>query len=154
MNERYQIDSTDRKILRILQNDARTPFLEIARKLKCSGGTVHSRVGKMRELGIIAGQKMVLDRKKLGYELEAFLGITVDQPSNIAEVTDKLRDIGEVLELHYTTGAYSLLCRVTVENTDHLYRLLSKKIQSIPAVVSTDTMVILKKMFEKDLEVK
>lgn len=146
-----QIDSIDRKILQFLQKDSRTAFTEIARQIGCSGGTIHGRVSRLKESGIISGQKVVIDKSKLGYELEAFLGISVDQASRYSDVATELGRISEVLEIHYTTGSYNLLAKVAVKNAKHLFELLSQKIQLIDNVRSTDTLVVLESLLTRDI---
>ena len=110
-----QIDSLDRKIISHLQEDSRRPYLEIARNLGCSGGTIHARIAKLKDLGVLKGQRVVVDKSKLGYELEAFLGVTVNQASKFSKVSEELSLIPEVLEIHYTTGSYSLLVKLAVK---------------------------------------
>ncbi len=147
----YEIDSLDRKILRHMQMDSRKPFLEIARDLKVSGGTIHGRVKKMKEIGVLQGTKVVIDPEKLDYKLSAFVGIQVNDASQSHEVAMALKAIPEVLEVHYTTGDYSLFTRIIVTETRELFAILSQKIQQIKSVQSTQTLIILNTIFERDL---
>jgi Lrp/AsnC family transcriptional regulator for asnA, asnC and gidA len=146
-----EIDSLDKKILRHLQEDSRRPYLEIARQIGCSGGTIHSRVSKLKDLGVISGQIVTIDKSKLGYEMEAYLGVTVDLASKFNHVSDKLKKIPEVTEVHYTTGSYSLLVKVAVKNTKDLFLLLSTKIQTINHISATDTLIVLDTLLSRDI---
>ena len=148
-----QIDSIDRKILRHLQEDSRRPYLEIARQIGCSGGTIHARVAKLKDLGVISGQVITLNKASLGYEMEAFLGITVDLASKFEFVSEQLKKIPEVTEVHYTTGSYSLLTKVAVKNSKDLFLLLSTKIQTIDHVSATDTLIVLDTLLTRDIHV-
>lgn len=139
-----EIDSLDRKILRHLQRDSRKPFLEIARDLGVSGGTIHARVNKMRDAEIIQGSKIVIDYSALGYEATAFMGIRLARAGAVADVQDQLKAIPEVVEMHYTTGTYSLLIKVMVPGMNDLYQLLIEKLQEIEDVQSTETFLVLK----------
>ena len=151
MSDDYQTDNIDREILSQLQVNARQPFLEIARKIGCAGGTIHARVTKLKESGIIKGQKIIIDKGKLGYKLEAFLGVSVDNASKFADVSTALKKIPETLEIYYTTGAYSLLVKVAVRNTKDLFKLLSEKIQVIDHVRATDTLIVLDTLVSRDI---
>lgn len=95
MAEKYEIDSVDRQILGFLLNDARLPFLEIARKLIVSGGTVHQRIDKMKKLGIIEGSKFTLNLQKLGYDVTVFLGIHLTNAKDLGSVIKALEKMPE-----------------------------------------------------------
>ncbi len=147
----YQIDSLDRKILRSLQEDARRPFLEIARDLKVSGGTIHGRVNRLKELGVIENTVVRLNRQALGYGMEAFVGIQVDRASHYREVAENLKTVPEILEIHYTTGDFALFLKICVKDTQHLHHILAESIQGIPHIHSTHTIVILKSILTREL---
>lgn len=147
----YELDSIDRKILRFMQEDSRTPFLEIARRIKVSGGTIHARVNRLKELGVIQGTVVKLDPKKLGLGLSVFVGIDVDQANYFRQVASELAKIKEVLEIHYTTGEYALFIKIAVRDTTHLHVLLTESIQSIEHIRSTHTIVILNTFTERSI---
>ena len=106
LNQAYQLDELDLQILDILIKDCRTPYLEIARLCHVSGGTIHVRMKKMEELGIIKGTKILLNLPKLGYDVCCFVGIYIDKTSSFSEVFEEMSKIKEVVELHLTTGDY------------------------------------------------
>jgi Lrp/AsnC family transcriptional regulator for asnA, asnC and gidA len=139
----YDIDNLDRGILRILQKDARTPYSEIARELDVSGGTIHVRLGKMREAGIILGTKQELNYRALGYDVSAIIGIRVAGAHGIDAISEKLREIPEIVEIYYTTGGYSLVAKVMARGMEDLHQLLASTLREHEAIGSTETFVIL-----------
>lgn len=137
------IDETDRAILRILQSDARESFIEIARTLGVSGGTVHARVGRMKELGLIKGSALLVDYARLGYSVEAFIGLKLVRAHDCGTLMAKLETLPEVLEVHYTTGAYSLFIKVMARSMQDLHHILFERLQGFDEIQSTETFVIL-----------
>lgn len=137
------IDETDRAILRILQSDARESFIEIARNLGVSGGTVHARVGRMKELGLIKGSALLVDYARLGYSVEAFIGLKLVRAHDCGTLMAKLETLPEVLEVHYTTGAYSLFIKVMARSMQDLHHILFERLQGFDEIQSTETFVIL-----------
>ncbi|MGK0324106.1 MAG: Lrp/AsnC family transcriptional regulator for asnA, asnC and gidA, partial [Psychroserpens sp.] len=103
VNQNIQIDGIDKKILRALMKDARTPILEIARSVGISGAAIHQRLRKLEKSGLISGSKFVLNPKVLGYTTMAFIGIFLDKAISNPEAVKQLQKIPEVLECHYTT---------------------------------------------------
>ena len=147
-----QLDELDYQILSILFNDSRTPFLEVARQCHVSGGTIHVRMKKMEELGIIKGTKLIVNNSKLGYDVCCFIGIRLDKSSSFANVLEELKKINEIVELHYTTGEYSILIKVLCKNITHLQDLLMNKIQAINGVQSTNTFISLLKPIDRNIQ--
>ncbi len=151
----FQIDSTDRKILRLLQEDARMSFLEIGRKLNISGPAVHQRVQKLKEAGVIKGSTILIDARKIGYMTCAFIGVQVNLTSNTThdEVFNKIKDIPEIVECHHITGKYSLLLKVNTFSNEHLKKIIVEKIQTVPEIISTETYISLEEGFLRSLPV-
>ena len=148
-----EIDDLDRRILAELQRDARMPFQEIARKLMVSGGTVHVRVGKLREQGVVKSFRVVLDADRLGYEVCAFVGINLHKARDHKRVTKRLLEMPEVLEAHYTTGTFSLFVKVMAQSTRGLHDFLVDRLQPIPEIQSTETLVSLRTLLDRDVPV-
>lgn len=143
MDDKYEIDSIDKQILSILLNDARTPFIEIARKLIVSGGTVHQRVEKMKTAGIIEGSQITLNLKNLGFDVTVFIGVHLKSSKELSEVITKLKAMPEVLEAHYTTGNYALLLKICTRSTSDFHKFLVEKLQPIDQVQSTESFLSL-----------
>lgn len=147
----YEIDSLDIKILNYLRKDARMPFLEIARKLYVSSGTIHQRVEKLKEAKIIVGSEVILDYKKLNYGVTVLLGIHVNNASEIQDVITKLEQLDEVTEAYYTTGNYALFAKILVKDIEHFHEFLVKKLQTIKEIRSTESFISLKQVINKDV---
>jgi Lrp/AsnC family transcriptional regulator for asnA, asnC and gidA len=153
-DQEYQIDNLDRDILHHLQEDARKPFLEIARELGVAGGTIHQRYDKLRENEVILGHRTVLDPKALGYGVLAFVGVHVTQSQDIPEVIDQLRRLSNVVEAHYTTGKYALFLKVYARDMQDYYFFLMKRLQTVKGVRSTETFMCMASPVEREIKVK
>lgn len=147
-----ELDDLDIQILEILIKDSRTPYLEIARKCHVSGGTIHVRMKKMEDMGIIKGTKLILDNTKLGYDVCCFIGIFLDKASSFNKVLEQLNEIKEIVELHYTTGEYSIFIKVICRSISHLQDLLMTNIQSIPEIQRTDTFISLSQAIDRNIQ--
>ncbi len=143
MDKLLQIDQTDRKILTILMENANMPYTDVAKKVHVSGGTVHVRMKKMEDLGIIKGTQLRIDYSKLGYDVTAFLGIFLEKSSFYDEALKGLREIEEVIDVHYTTGNYSMFVKIICRDTQHLREILHDKIQKVSGIQRTETIISL-----------
>jgi len=137
------LDELDLQILDLLIKDCRTPYLEIARICHVSGGTIHVRMKKMEDLGIIKGSRILLNLPKLGYDVCCFVGIYVGKTSSFNTVFDEMSTINEVVELHLTTGNYSMFAKIVCTNISDLQDVLLNKINNIDGIERTDTFVSL-----------
>ncbi|MTK11663.1 MAG: winged helix-turn-helix transcriptional regulator [Clostridiaceae bacterium] len=146
------LDDLDLQILDILIKDSRTPFLEIARQCHVSGGTIHVRMKKMEDIGIIKGTKLIVDNSKLGYDVCCFIGIYLDKARSYNFVLDQLKLVKEIVELHYTTGQYSIFVKVICKNITDLQNLLMNKIQSVEGIQRTDTFISLVQSIDRNME--
>mgnify|MGYP001087812029 CR=1 FL=1 len=155
MTNSFRLDTLDRRILELLLNDARIPYVEVARKCKVSGAAVHQRIGRMIEAGVIAGSGFNLDPKGMGYMTCAFIGIQVNltQTSTHNEVFEKIKEIDEIVECHHISGKYSLLAKIYTRNNEHLKKIIVEKIQSIPEITFTETFISLEAGFQRQLPV-
>ena len=138
-----QIDSLDQKILTELMKDARTPLLEISRKLKLAHGTVNARFARLKRLGYVRGARLEVDLGKLGFGLMVIVGIRVQLASQHKDVIKALQRFPEVLEAHYTTGVYSLLVKVVARDLRDLHAFLAEKLQPVEGIHSTETFLVL-----------
>ncbi len=152
MAKNYEIDNTDLQILALLSEDAKIPYTEIAKKVFVSGGTVHVRMRKLEEMGIVQGATLKIDYSKLGYDITAFLGIYLEKSSYYERVADELAKIPEVVSLHYTTGPYSMYARVYCKDTKHLREVLHDKIQKIDGVERTESIVSLEERVQRSIQ--
>ncbi|UYZ59112.1 Lrp/AsnC ligand binding domain-containing protein [Hymenobacter latericus] len=152
MSRNYELDDTDRKILALLLEDAKMPYTEIARRVHVSGGTVHVRMGRLEELGIVRGATLKIDYAKLGYGVNAFLGIYLLKSSVYNSVAEQLRDIPEVVSIHFTTGAYGVFARLVCRDTQHLRDVLHDKIQLIEGIERTETLISLEETLNRPIQ--
>ncbi len=150
MDAAGQLDKLDRTILEILLKDARTPYLEIARMCDVSGATVHLRIQKLEKMGIIEGSRLILNYKKLGLGIAAFVGMYMDKGNQLKDTFPYLKDIPEIVDCHYTTGGYAIFIKIYCKDTTHLRDLLVDKLQSIPGVRRTETFISLEQNFSRE----
>ncbi|OUR98296.1 transcriptional regulator [Flavobacteriales bacterium 33_180_T64] len=153
VNQNIQIDGIDKKILRALMTDARTPILEIARSVGISGAAIHQRLRKLEKSGLISGSKFVLNPKVLGYTTMAFIGIYLDKAVSNPETVKQLKKIPEVLECHYTTGHWSVFIKILCKDNEHLMHVLNRDIQSITGVSRTETFISLDQQIERQIKI-
>lgn len=139
---RYRLDETDHKILDILLDNTRVAFTDIAKKLDISAGTVHVRVKKMEETGIIQGSTLTVDYQKLGYSFTAYVGIFLENTSQTRFVLQRINEIPYVTVAHITTGKYNIFCKIRAKDTNHAKDILFM-IDDIDGVSRTETMISL-----------
>ncbi|MBQ8159058.1 MAG: Lrp/AsnC ligand binding domain-containing protein [Prevotella sp.] len=126
-----KIDKLDEQILKLIAEDARIAFLEVARACNVSGAAIHQRIQKLTSMGILKGSQFVIDPEKMGYETCAFIGLNLKNPGSFDEVVEKLREIPEVVECHYTTGDYDLFIKIYARNNHHLLNIIHDKLQPL-----------------------
>jgi Lrp/AsnC family transcriptional regulator for asnA, asnC and gidA len=150
-----KLDALDRRILVMLQKDARTPYLEIARRCNVSGAAIHQRVNQMVSSGVIQGSQIILDPHRLGYHTCAFIGLVINLVSTKThdEVFKKITQIPEIVECHHVTGKYSLFVKIYARDNEHLRKLITGRIQAIPEVTTTETFISLEVGFQHPLHV-
>ena len=146
------IDQTDRQILSILMKDANTAYTEIAKQIHVSGGTVHVRMKKLEQMGIVKSSSLVVDYAELGYDITAFLGIYLDKSSLYNEVSAALAEIPEIVGANYTTGAYSIFAKIICRDTNHLRDVLHDKIQKIAGIQRTETFISLEESINRPID--
>ncbi len=142
MGRNIKLDEIDRQILDILIDNTKTPFTDIAKTLLISAGTVHVRVKKMEDAGIIKGSSLTLDYKKLGYTFIAYIGILLEKTSHTKFVLQALELVPFVTVAHITTGKFNIFCKIRAKNTDHAKNIIFE-IDDIEGVSRTETMISL-----------
>lgn len=139
---KFKLDETDHQILDMLIENTRTPFTDIAKNLNISAGTVHVRVKKMEEAGIIIGSSLTLDYRKLGYSFIAYVGIFLQKTSQTQFVLERINEIPFVTVAHVTTGKFNIFCKIRAKDTSHAKEIIYK-IDDIEGVTRTETMISL-----------
>jgi Lrp/AsnC family transcriptional regulator, regulator for asnA, asnC and gidA len=153
MHEDIQIDSLDKKILSIIQGNARIPFLEVARECKVSGAAIHQRVQKLIKTGVITGSEFTVDAKMLGYNTCAYIGIYLEKAGLYKDVVEQLKKIPEIIQCDYTTGNYSIFIKLYTRDNQHLKDILADKLQSIEGISRTETFICLEESINRHLPV-
>ena len=152
MDQKYEFDNLDLKILEILLANARIAFTDVAKKLIVSAGTIHQRVEKMREAGVITGSKILVDYKKLGLGVTTLLGINLTSAKAIPKVVQKLKKMEEVVETNFTTGTYALIIKIVTRDIDHFHHFLVNQLQTIEEIQSTESFICLDSPIDRDID--
>ncbi len=129
------------------------PYTDIAKKLFVSGGTVHVRMRKLEQMGVVSEANLKVDYTQLGYDISAFIGIYLNKSSMYQAVIDNLKKIPEVVAAHYTTGNYSIFTRIVCKDTRHLRIVLSEKIQSLEGIQRTETFISLEESINRPISI-
>ena len=148
-----KIDKLDKKILSILSQNARMPFKDVAAKCEVSRAAIHQRVQKKKKKGVITGSGYYINPKSLGYSTCTYVGLDLERGSMYKEVVARLNNIPEVVECHFTTGPYTMLVKLYAKDNEQLMDLLNNKMQSIPGVVSTETLISLEQSIKREVPV-
>ncbi len=151
MAESLQIDSLDKKIIKMITKNARIPYLEVARECNVSGAAIHQRIQKLTKLGVITGSKFTIEPKKIGYKTCAYMGIFLEQASLYNNVLEELKKIPEITQCHFTTGNYSIFIKIFARDNEHLKSVLSDKIQLISGIARTETFISLEEGFNRSI---
>lgn len=149
--EAIQLDEFDSKILRQLELDGRMAFSAIAQELGISNTMVHQRVGKMLEQGVIERFKPEINEKKVGYDWAAFTGLTLEKDHDSERIIEALKLIPEVTECYFITGAYTLYIRIVAQDHEHMRRILYDKIDNIPGIAKTESIIELGCAFKRNI---
>lgn len=147
-----KLDRLDKQILRLIGEDARIPFLEVARICNVSGAAIHQRIQKLTNLGILKGSQFIIDPEKVGYETCAFIGLNLKNPESFDEVVEKLRKIPEVVECHYTTGDYDLFIKIYAANNHDLLNIIHDKLQPM-GLARSESIISFHAAIERQLPV-
>ncbi len=139
---KIKLDEIDHQILDMLIDNTRTPFTDIAKKLLISAGTVHVRVKKMEEAGIIKGSSLTLDYVQLGYAFIAYVGIFLEKTHQTKFVLERLNQLPFVTVAHITTGKFNIFCKIRAKDTNHAKNIIFK-IDDIDGISRTETMISL-----------
>ena len=144
------LDAIDRKILKFLVKNARMPYLEIARACGISGAAIHQRIKKLEDTGVILGSRMIVNPKMLGFDVCAFVNLSIQDPMMSISVAEKMKLIPEVVEWHFITGSYSAMVKLYCVDNEHLMRTIFDNILRIPGVTQTQTYISLNEVFSRE----
>lgn len=148
----HRLDSLDKKILSMISQDARIPFLEVARACNVSGAAIHQRIQKLVNAGILLGSQFVINPERIGYETCAYVGLYLKDPSDFDLVVDKLKKIPEVVECHYTTGGYDMFVKIYALNNHHLLNIIHDKLQPL-GLSRSETIVSFNAVIDRQIPI-
>ena len=148
-----RIDNLDKKILLILSKNARIPFKDVAAECGVSRAAIHQRVQRLMEAGVITGSSFDVNPKSLGYTTCTYVGLNLERGSMYKNVVKRIVDIPEIVECHFTTGPYTMLIKSYARDNEQLMDLLNNRLQTIPGVVSTETLISLEQSVKREITV-
>ena len=151
MNTKINLDKLDFQIMQEMMGNAEISYAELGKKLFVSGGTIHVRIKKLQEAGIVQGTKLNVDMKQLGYDVIAFIGIYLEKSSLYDTVAKELRKIPEIVRLNYTTGNYSMFAEIVCKNIGQLRFVLHDELQKIKGIERTETFISLEESFTRNV---
>lgn len=149
-----KIDNLDRKILSIIMRNARIPSKDVAAVCGVSRAAIHQRIQRLIDSKVITGSGYHVDNRVLGYHTCTYVGINLSRGAMYRDVVPELEKIPEVVECHFTTGPYSMLIKMYARDNEHLMELLNDKIQMIPGVVGTETLISLDHSIDRVIPVE
>lgn len=142
------LNPIDYKIIDLLQRNARMTQSEIAASVGLSQPAVAERMRKLEQEGVITAYAARVDSRKLGKDITAFIGVSIEHPKYNKEFSRLMLMHKDVLECHRVTGADSYLLKVVTENTESLDRLISDTVRVAPGVTRTLTTIVMSSVKE------
>ncbi|CAN5141391.1 Lrp/AsnC ligand binding domain-containing protein [soil metagenome] len=151
MSQKLNLDKLDYQIIQEMMENAEISYADLGKKLFVSGGTIHVRIKKLEEIGIVKGTRLTVDLKSLGYDVIAFIGIYLEKSSLYDTVAKDLRKIPEIVRLNYTTGNYSMFAEVVCKDIRQLRFVLHDELQKIKGIERTETFISLDESFSRNV---
>ena len=148
-----RIDNLDKKILNIIMTNARIASKDVAIECGVSRAAIHQRIQRLIEMKVITGSGYNVNPKMLGYNTCTYVGVCLEKGPMYREVVKQLENIPEVVDCHFTTGPYSMLIKVYAQDNQHLMELLNDKIQHIPGVTRTETLISLEQSMNRQINI-
>ena len=145
------VDEFDIKIIKELAKDGRMAYSAIATKIKISNTMVPQRINSLIELEILTGIKPIIDEKKVGYDWGAFTGITLNKDQDSGRIIEELKNIPEITECYYITGSFTLYIKIIAKDHEHMRKILYEKIDTIPGIAKTDSIIELGCAFKRNV---
>ena len=151
MAAKLNLDKLDFQIIQEMMENAEISYADLGKKLFVSGGTIHVRIKKLQELGVVKGTRLSVDLKLLGYDVIAFIGIFLEKSSLYDTVAKELRKIPEIVRVNYTTGNYSMFAEVVCKDIQQLRFVLHDELQKIKGIERTETFISLEESFARNV---
>ena len=153
MAAKLNLDKLDLQIIQHMSENAEISYADLGKQLFVSGGTIHVRIKKLQEAGVVKGTKLKVDVKQLGYDVIAFLGIYLEKSSLYDTVAKELQKIPEIVRLNYTTGEYSMFAEIVCTDIGQLRNVLHDQLQKIKGIERTETFISLEENFNRNVRV-
>jgi Lrp/AsnC family transcriptional regulator, regulator for asnA, asnC and gidA len=153
MASKLNLDKLDLQIIQHMIENAEISYADLGKKLFVSGGTIHVRIKKLNEIGIVKGTRLNVDLKQLGYDVIAFIGIYLEKSSLYDAVAKELQKIPEIVRLNYTTGNYSMFAEIVCKDILGLRAVLHGNLQKIKGIERTETFISLDESFSRNVKI-
>ena len=153
LNMDKSLDKLDLQIIQAMMQDAEISYADLGKQFFVSGGTIHVRIKKLEELGIVQGKRLAVDLKLLGYDIIAFIGIYLEKSSMYDTVALALKNIPQVVRVNYTTGNYSMFVEIVCKDIQQLRFVLHDELQKIKGIERTETLISLEESFSRNVKI-
>ena len=153
LNTDKSLDKLDLQIIQAMMQDAEISYADLGKQFFVSGGTIHVRIKKLEELGIVQGKRLAVDLKLLGYDIIAFIGIYLEKSSMYDTVLLALKNIPQVVRVNYTTGNYSMFVEIVCKDIQQLRFVLHDELQKIKGIERTETLISLEESFSRNVKI-
>ena len=153
LNVDKSLDKLDLQIIQAMMEDAEVSYADLGKQFFVSGGTIHVRIKKLEELGIVKGKRLAVDLKVLGYDIIAFIGIYLEKSSMYDNVAQALKNIPQVVRVNYTTGNYSMFVEIVCKDMQQLRFVLHDELQNIKGIERTETLISLEESFSRNVKI-
>ncbi len=153
LNMDKSLDKLDLQIIQTMMEDAEVSYADLGKQFFVSGGTIHVRIKKLEELGIVKGKRLAVDLKLLGYDIIAFIGIYLEKSSMYDNVAQALKNIPQVVRVNYTTGNYSMFVEIVCKDMQQLRFVLHDELQKIKGIERTETLISLEESFSRNVRI-
>ncbi len=153
LNIDKSLDKLDLQIIQAMMQDAEVSYADLGKQFFVSGGTIHVRIKKLEELGIVQGKRLAVDLKVLGYDIIAFIGIYLEKSSMYDNVAQALKSIPQVVRVNYTTGNYSMFVEIVCKDIQQLRYVLHDELQKIKGIDQTETLISLEESFSRNVRI-
>ncbi len=151
MQNKLNLDKLDYQIIQEMMGNAEISYADLGKKLFVSGGTIHVRIKKLEDSGIVKGRRLAVDLKALGYDVVAFIGVYLEKSSMYDAVAKELKKIPQVVRVNYTTGNYGMFMEIVCKDIQQLRFVLHDELQKIKGIERTETIISLEESFSRNV---
>ncbi len=153
MASTLNLDKLDHQIIHHMMSDANISYAELGKKFFVSAGTIHVRIKKLQDAGIVKGTRFNVDFKKLGFDVIAFIGIYLKESSLYDTAAKELQKIPQIVRLNYTTGNYSMFAEIVCKDIAELRHVLHDELQKVKGIERTETLISLEESLNRSVKI-